>query len=190
MQNPLSVLLRVTQAFDQLGISYFLVGSMASSAHGMYRASGDIDIVARITEEHVRRLVDSLTSDFYIDDLAIRRALANHKSFNVFHLETVFKVDIFVAKVDPFTAKQFERCELMEIAPEVKQQVYVATAEDTILAKLVWYRKGEEVSAIQWLDVLGVMSARHKDLDIEYLNQWADWLGVHDLLERALGEAR
>lgn len=190
MQNPISVLFRVTQAFEQVGIDYFLVGSMASSTHGMYRASGDIDLVARITRAHVQPLVESLANDFYIDDLAIRQALASYKSFNVFHLETVFKVDIFIAKDGPFTAKQFERRELLSIAQDIKQRVFVATAEDTILAKLARYRKGNEVSNIQWLDVLGVLAARHRDLDFDYLIEWADWLGVHDLFERVLGEAR
>lgn len=35
--------------------------------------------------------------------------------------------------------------------------IFVATAEDTILSKLAWYRLGGEVSDRQWNDILGIL---------------------------------
>jgi len=72
----------------------------------------------------------------------VRQAIAQRQSFNAIHFDSVFKVDIFIAKADDFARKQLERRELRKIAPEVDQFIYVATAEDTILAKLRWYREG------------------------------------------------
>lgn len=59
--------------------------------------------------------------------------------------------------------------------------------EDTVLAKLEWYRMGNEVSDRQWRDVLAVLTAQSASLDYPYLRQWATVLGVRDLLDRALG---
>ena len=64
-----------------------------------------------------------------------------------------------------------------------------ASAEDTILSKLEWYRMGGETSERQWRDILGILKTRAGDLDLEYLKKWAKDLNVADLLERALNEA-
>ena len=62
----------------------------------------------------------------------------------------------------------------------------MARAEDTILAKLVWYRKGGEVPDRQWHDVLGVIQVQAGRLDSAYLREWAANLRVTDLLVKAL----
>jgi hypothetical protein len=64
--------------------------------------------------------------------------------------------------------------------------LFVDTAEDTMLRKLEWYRRGGEVSERQWRDVVGIVNAQSSRLDHAYLREWAKRLGVPDLLERAL----
>lgn len=186
MESPLVVLSQVARVLEQHEITYVLVGSLASSMHGMYRSTADIDLLADIKPEKVRPLLDALEKSFYIDEHAVRQAIAQHRSFNAIHFDSVFKVDIFIPKADDFARKQLERRELRKIAPEVDQFIYVATAEDTVLAKLRWYREGDEVSSTQWSDVLGVLASQSVNLDIGYLREWADKLGVGDLLEKAL----
>lgn len=186
MENPLVVLSQVAHVLQQQDITYVLVGSLASSLHGMYRSTADIDLLADIKSEQVRSLLDALEKSFYVDELAVRQAIAQRRSFNAIHFDSVFKVDIFIAKADDFARKQLERRELRQIAPDIDQFIYVATAEDTVLAKLRWYRQGDEVSSSQWSDVLGVLGATSDGLDVDYLREWADKLGVSDLLEKAL----
>ena len=128
MDLPLSVLSQVAAILEKQGIRYVLVGSFASSIHGMYRSTADIDIVADITTDQVHPLFE----------------------------ETVF----------------------------------VATAEDTILAKLRLYRAGHETSSNQWNDVLGILGTSLHALDFEYLRAWAEKLGLTDLFERALNHVR
>ncbi len=64
----------------------------------------------------------------------------------------------------------------------------VATAEDTILRKLLWYRAGGEVSERQWNDTRGIVRLNRSTLDMDYLRKWAVHLKVDDLLEALWGE--
>lgn len=185
MESPLAVLSQVARIFDQHKITYVLVGSLASSLHGMYRSTADIDLLADIKPEQIRPLLDALERSFYVDEVAVRQAVEQRRSFNAIHFESVFKVDIFIPKAEDFAKMQLERRELRKIAPDSDQFIYVATAEDTVLAKLRWYRAGDEVSTTQWSDVLGVLGAHGSKLDVSYLRNWAGKLEIRDLLEKA-----
>lgn len=181
--------LLVVRAFDALQIPYFLGGSMASSVHGVYRATADADFVAAMGPHHAEPLVRLLQPAFYADLGAIQAAAATHRSFNLIHLDSMLKVDVFVARPDAFHSVQMRRRILQAIDPDGQTSLYVASPEDTILAKLVWYRDGGGVSDRQWSDVLGVLKVQGASLDRAYLREWARRLAVADLLDRALDEA-
>ena len=190
MELQVSVLSQIATALDQLDIPYVLVGSFASSIHGMYRATADIDILADIKTEQVRPLFEALQDSFYVDEHVMRDAVAQGRSFNAIHFDSVFKVDFFVAKSDDFALVQLNRRQLRKVSPDGDEAVYVATAEDTILAKLRWYQAGNETSNNQWNDVLGILGTSKHTLDLDYLRLWAGKLGLTDLLEKAVGDAQ
>jgi hypothetical protein len=189
LPEPIAVTLLVTDALERLRIAYFIGGSLASATQGVARATMDADLVADLRPEHVEPLARLLGGAFYFDVDTIRHEVRRRGSFNVIHLPTMFKVDIFVNKGRPFDRAQFERRALHVLAAEPERSAYVASAEDTILAKLEWYRKGDEVSDRQWRDIQGVLKAQSDRLDLAYLRRWALQLNVDDLLERALAEA-
>jgi len=60
---------------------------------------------------------------------------------------------------------------------------YIATAEDTIIAKLEWANAGK--SERQLRDVEGILDISGPQLDIGYIDRWAAELGVSELWERA-----
>jgi len=186
MESPLIALFQLIDAFKLVGVEYAVVGSLASSFYGDYRTSADIDVVAEISAEQIRPLVNELIGDFYIDDLAVSRAIAQGRSFNVIHLAGIFKVDIFLPNSD-LSRQQLARRQLQLIDGGARE-VWIATAEDTILAKLHWYRLGGEVSELQWRDVKGILGTQGSRLEFDYLRSWAEREGVLDLLERALKE--
>lgn len=186
MESPLAVLSRIARALEERDITYVIVGSFASSMRGIYRSTADLDIVADIKLEQVRGLVEALRSEFYIDESDVRRAVSARSSFNAIHFDSVFKVDVFIPPANDFSEQQLARRQAEQIAPDLSQKIYVATSEDTILAKLRWYRLGNEISTTQWADIQGIIGAQGSNLDIEYLRAWAKELNVIDLLERAL----
>ena len=188
MENPFAVLSLVVSILDQQRIIYALVGSLASSIHGMYRSTADIDILADVKSEQVIPLLNALQKDFYVDEKAVRDAIDRKQSFNAIHFDSVFKVDIFIPGSDEFSKKQIERRELKKLSPDLEQMIYVATAEDTILAKLRWFNSGGRVSTTQWRDVVGILGISSKKLDLDYLRDWAANLGISDLLEKAISE--
>ena len=188
MERPLLVLVQVAGILEQQGIAYVLVGSLASSMHGMYRSTADIDILADVKPDQVHPLLEALQDSFYVDEHAVRQAIFRRGSFNAIHFDSVFKVDIFIPKADDFAKMQLERRQLRRISPDTDQMIYVATPEDTILAKLRWYREGHEVSTTQWSDVVGMFGAASRELDVTYLREWAAKLNVPDLLEKAIEE--
>jgi predicted nucleotidyltransferase len=186
METPFAVLSEITRALEEMGIAYVVVGSFASSMRGLYRATADVDIVADIKADQIKSLVTALQENFYLDEQAVRRAVAQHRSFNAIHFDSVFKVDIFIPPESDFSRQQLINRQLEKLAPDVERGIYVATAEDSILAKLSWYRAGGEISDTQWSDVLGIIGMQGEHLDFEYLREWAAKLKVLDLLEKAL----
>jgi len=190
MQNDLlEVALLVTNVFEALNVPYFITGSLASTLYGMVRSTQDVDIVAAMRREHVQRFVSAVRDAFYVDEVMIAVAVERGTGFNIIHRETFFKVDIFIASSRPFTREQLNHAKRLTFALESEAAARFATPEDTILAKLEWYRLGGEASDRQWRDILGVLKTRAGDLDLGYMHRWAAELEVEDLLERALREA-
>lgn len=187
--EPTRITLLVVAILERLGVPYVIGGSFASSLHGVFRASVDADIVADLGFEHVERFRRELGDAFYHDEAAMRRAIELRRSFNVIHLDTMFKVDVFLPKGRPFDEAQLRRRESHVITVDPEQSAFVASAEDTVLAKLDWYRQGGEVSEQQWRDVLGILQVQRGSLELDYLRSMAASLGVSDLLARALEES-
>ncbi len=190
MQNePIEVTLKVTDIFETIGVPYLIGGSLASTLYGMVRTTQDSDIVAEMRLAHLKPFVSALQDEFYVDDEMIAEAIQHNSSFNIIHRESMFKVDVFVPRRRPFLQSQLARAQRQSFTFETEVSAKFASPEDTILAKLEWYRMGGEVSERQWRDILGILKVRGEELDLDYLRRWASDLQVSDLLERVFGEA-
>src|SRR5690606_7490377 len=97
LSEPILVVAQIVNAFDTLGAEYVVGGSLASSAYGIPRATQDVDLVATTNAAHAEPLARLLRSDFYVDVDMILDAVRRRASFNVIHLATMFKADVFGA---------------------------------------------------------------------------------------------
>jgi hypothetical protein len=185
----ITVIQPVIEAFDRLGISYYIGGSVASSAHGILRSTIDVDLVAAIKSHQVRLLVKMLEPAYYIDEAMIIEAIQRQASCNLIHLETMHKVDIFILKSTPYDTEVFQRRRKEILDEDQGVEYYLASAEDIILHKLLWFQMGGGVSDRQWTDVLGVLKVQHKMLDLDYLRRWAAELNLSTLLAQACEDA-
>lgn len=188
LAEPIAVTLEVTAALDKLGIVYLVGGSFASSVHGIPRSTQDVDFLVELGRGSVDALVAELSPRFYIDADMIRDAIDRRATFNVIHLATMFKVDMFVSSGSPLLREEMSRRQAFELGDPARR-VYVCSPEDIVVQKLDWYRRGDRISDRQWGDLIGVLKVRRGSLDHDYLRRCAGVLDVAELLERALGEA-
>lgn len=186
----LAALEPVVRALEELGVRYYVGGSLASSVYGVPRASIDADVIAELESRHVGPLLARLGSAYYFDEERAREAVRARRSFNLIHLGTMYKVDLFASPGRPFDREAIDRAQARPLDARSTGRPYsVASPEDTILAKLEWFRLGREVSERQWTDVVGMIRAGCAELDRGYLETWSTELGVADLLERAYQES-
>ena len=186
--EALRTCLDVARVLERLDIPYVVGGSLASSLHGIPRSTNDADLAVELGQEKVRPLVEALEGRYYVDEERARDAVRRQASFNVIELATMFKVDLFVLGAGPLDREELARRQRIEL-PESGDELEVASAEDTVLQKLHWFRLGRGVSDRQWQDLLGVLQVQGSRLDRQYLDRGAGLLGVEDLLRRALREA-
>jgi Nucleotidyl transferase AbiEii toxin, Type IV TA system len=192
--DPLALALRVGATLDAHAIPYVIVGSVAAVVHGEYRITRDIDVVLSLGPSDVRALIDGLREDFTflpsdITDALIRLPEARadwqqRASFCAYDKGTGFQIDVYLSSGRPFEVAQFQRAQVVEIPGEPGGTLRVASAEDTVLAKLEWYRLAP--SDRQWRDVQAILRVQSDLIDATYLRRWASELGVVALLEWAL----
>ena len=188
MTQPTEFLVYVAQLLERLGIPYHVGGSVASSAHGMYRASAGIDFVIDPTRDQLEALAIALEPEFYLSRSAIAEALSQRSTFNAIHDQTSFKIDFFIKGATPFDAEELRRSIRQAVGDQQGHAVLLKSPEDTVLRKLEWFRRGGEVSERQWQDVLSILAAAREQLDRTYLERWSRELGIADLLDRARKE--
>lgn len=186
--DVLDVALLVTRALERCGVAYFLGGSLASSIQGEPRATNDIDLVVDLADRDVAPFLAALGPDFDVDETALRQAVAARSSWNLLYLPRVTKIDLFLLRDAPFDASEFARRRRVEVREG--QALFVKSAEDSVLRKLLWYRAGGGVSDRQWRDVVEVLRQSRAVLDAAYLDLWAGRLDLGELLARARAEAR
>jgi hypothetical protein len=175
-------------ALDRTETLFFIGGSVASGAHGLARLTNDIDIMVDLARDRVTEFCEALGAAFYADADVVSRAVTVGRSFNLIHLASAYKFDLFPIGNDAFGRSQLARRRFTASAIGGLENIEfpVASPEDTILAKLVWFRKGGGVSDRQWHDVLGVIKIQGDRLNRAYMERWAGELGVSDLLRDVL----
>lgn len=177
----------VAAAFDVLGVTWAIGGSVASAFHGEPRATNDVDVVAQLDEAQARQLPALLGEHFYADaDMAVA-AVRRRGSFNLIDQRTFIKIDVFVPGPGPLGIGQLDRRRIVQVVPHV-DPLPVLGPEDVVLQKLRWYRLTGCTSDRQWRDIVAVLRIA-AGLDHDYLGHVARTTDLGELLGRALADA-
>jgi hypothetical protein len=178
MTTELDVLHRVSTGLTAQGLPFMLTGSFAMARYTTPRMTRDIDIVVALLPDSVDRLVQEFSTDFYVDAEAARAAVQSERLFNMMHLGSGIKVDLVIRKSSEFRRREFERRQRAMLGPV---DTWIVSREDLILSKLVWAR--DAPSEVQYRDVKLLLDGA---VDAEYLQRWADVLGVKAVLNELL----
>ncbi|HEY7375704.1 MAG TPA: hypothetical protein VIF57_26340 [Polyangia bacterium] len=174
-------LARLTAKLAAAEIPSMVVGSFASSFHGVPRSSQDLDIVIDPQLDALRRFLADLPNDeYYADGDAAIDAFRRRSQFNVVDMATAWKADLIVRKARPFSVEEMRRRTEGDL---LGARVFVASPEDTVISKLEWAKQGGG-SELQLRDAAGILEVRENQLDVAYIEHWAAQLDLLDLWHR------
>lgn len=187
LAGPIAALLDLTTVLKKCEIPFYVVGSFASSVQGEMRATNDLDIVVNFEDQSKLRLfIEKSTNDFIIDDVALLKAYAEQRSYNIFHETTCLKVGLFM-NFGIREQEEYIRASSITL-PGTGSTIKIASAEDTIVAKLLWYEKSGKSLNTQVRDIQGIVAIQGDRLDRDYLLKRAEKFGVMELFRSLVGE--
>jgi len=177
----------VVGLLDDAGVPYMLTGSIASAYYAVPRATQDLDVVIAADERGMERIVqDLLERNWYVDPGAAQQALRTRGQFNAIDPAVGWKVDFIVRKDRPYSRVEFQR---RQRATLLDIEVWIASLEDVLIAKLEWSRLGD--SALQRRDVVQLLERTWARLDRPYVERWIHeldlWNEWSSALKHALG---
>jgi len=188
--EQVAVIKKFTDVLDELKIMYAVGGSIASSLYGTVRFTQDADITVKEFRAVAGGLYERLKDEFYLSREAMAQALDSFGSFNAIHLETSFKIDVFIQGPSEFEQQLLMRSRRVRLSNSEEKRFCVVSPEDIVLLKLSWYARSGCVSDRQWDDIRGVLRVQAESLDFQYLEAWSKKLDVAELLQQAISEAR
>ena len=173
----------IVQVLESLHIPYMITGSHASAYYGEPRFTRDIDIVAELKEEQVDEFVKFFPADlFYCDKDMIKIEIKRRGQFNIIHSISGLKIDIILTKETPFSKTEFSRRKRESLFSDTK--AHFAAPEDVIIKKMDFYRAGGSEKHLR--DITGILKISGDIIDIDYITQWADKLGLREIWDAVL----
>jgi hypothetical protein len=177
-------LARLTAKLAAAGIPHMIVGSFASSFHGVPRSSQDLDLVIDPDAASLQGFLASLPAqEYYADADTALEALRVRGQFNVIDMATAWKAVLIVRKARAFSVEEMRRPIEGDL---LGARVRIASAEDTLISKMEWAKIGGG-SELQLRDAAGILSLYGRDkLDVAYVERWVRELGLEESWRRLL----
>ena len=156
---------------NQAGIRYVVTGSVAAIFYGEPRLTHDVDLVVFLKENDIRRLGEIFpSSDFYVpstDVIAVEASREQRGHFNIIHIDTGFKADIYLTGRDELNAWAFRGKRSVQFEGET---VVLAPPEYVIIRKLEFYREGGSEKHLR--DIRSMLAISGDQMDRSALDQW------------------
>jgi len=167
---------RIIAALDKVGLEYMLVGSFSSMYYSFPRSTTDADFVIGTPDWDAQELAALLGDEFKLDPQLSFETFGGLIKNEIQIKGTPFRVKLIRLTNQPFDLSRFERRRRIVLAGI---EVWIPSPEDVILQKLIWCRAKDQE------DILGVIVVNQETLDRGYLEKWAGWLGLTELLANA-----
>ncbi len=170
----------LVECLNRYSVDYLVGGSVSSSLNGIFRTTNDVDVLLERPLTTSSVLLKDLTHKFIVNEEALIANHIEHRAYNIFHEASALKIDLFPGHTE-FHAQQLTRATLVK-PPSSPCAFKIATAEDIVLAKLLWIKKS--VSERQNADIQGVIRLNKATLDYDYLKLWAEKLNLTQSLAK------
>ena len=177
MTHPATLFRVFTDRLNELGVTYFVTGSVAGIIYGEPRVTHDVDLVLDMPVSQVNALVAAFPlEEFYapppeVIELELRRESRGH--FNLIHHETGFKADVYL-RSDALHVWAFRERRRIELDDGF---LWLAPPEYVILRKLLYFQEGGSTKHVA--DIRAILAQTPVDRNL--ITQRAVELGVTDV---------
>jgi len=174
----------VLLALARNDVPFMLTGSVGAFAYGEPRLTNDMDVVVDLSPAKVDGLAREFSSKGYYfpPRAAVLAEILRRGQFNILHVESGSKVDLIIHKGTPFAHTEFARKLLLPFSPEFDSPT--ATAEDIIISKLDYFRRGGSQKHLS--DILGILRVSGETLNLSYLATWVGRLDLNNEWQQVL----
>lgn len=165
------ILLLVCKFLNGEGILYAIIGSIAVLYYGNPRTTMDVDIILKLREGDLGKLVAFMRkNDFFSSETDLIAAFGERSHCTVEDKRSMIRLDLksVYTEADELTLKRRKGVRWRN------EMIYIASAEDTLANKLLF---GSEQDL---KDAEGLWVRQMGKLDMKYLEERCQVLGVRD----------
>jgi hypothetical protein len=182
--NGNDALLALIKIFDDLEISYMVVGSYSSNLYGVPRATKDADLVFHFETSDLAEVAKRLPEGIFFDEQSSFEMVTATRREILLLEGSDFKIELFHLSQDGFDQERFENRVRVQLDQETK--VWAPRAEDVVIQKLRWAKGGSRSKDFD--DVVNILKVQKK-LNFDHIKHWCTEHVTSDLLELARAEA-
>lgn len=172
-------LTQFVQRLEAIGSPYMITGATAAILYGQPRVTNDLDVVLSLDDAGRAALLRAFPEeDFYVPPESVIRteqARAQRGHFNLIHLESGYKADIYLTGSDPLHAWALPRRRRVAWSRELS--ISVAPPEYVVLRKLEYYREGRSSKHVTDIQAIRAVTG----LDDALLAPWLARAGLETL---------
>ncbi|MBP7142501.1 MAG: hypothetical protein KBA71_11385 [Opitutaceae bacterium] len=168
---------------ERAEVPYMVTGATAAILYGQPRVTNDLDVVLQLNDAGRGRLLAAFSgAEFYVPPESVIRteqARFQRGHFNIIHLKTGYKADIYLVGFDPLHAWAFPLRRRVKWVSGV--DLSVAPPEYVVIRKLEFYREGRSTKHL--VDIRAIQ--RITGFDVTLLTPWINRLGLQEIWREA-----
>jgi hypothetical protein len=176
MPEP-ELFLLFARGLNTAGIRYMVTGSVAAIFYGEPRLTHDVDFVAYLTQSDLPTLASAFpASDYYLPPPEVMAAEIHREQrghFNIIHIGSGFKADLYLTGADELNAWGFRRRRHIQFEGE---NLALAPPEYVIIRKLEYYREGRSDKHLR--DIRSILAVSGPEIDRTVLQDWVTRLAL------------